>query len=173
MAKHTIPRTKLWLPWARAKGPDLALRAVVSPGDEVLIPEPSYVSYHPCVTLCDGVPVSVKTEPKDDFKLTPQNILNALTPKKSHNHSGIPTTPRALLWIRRDPGKNNPYYFRAWLLIVISDEDICFLTYGQYVSIASLERKWRGKDAGYQRLFQSFCNDRLEIGIFDRAQRGY
>ena len=117
---------------------DLALRAVVSPGDEVLIPEPSYVSYHPCVTLCDGVPVSVNTELKDDFKLTPQNILNALTPKTKAIIIPYPNNPTGAFMNKDDLKKIIPIILEHDL-IVISDEIYSFLTYGaEHVSIASL-----------------------------------
>ncbi len=60
---------------------DIALRAMLNEGDEVLIPQPSYVSYMPCVTLADGVPVTIELEEKDQFKLTPEKLLEKITDK--------------------------------------------------------------------------------------------
>ena len=60
---------------------DLAFRAMLNPGDEVIIPKPCYVSYDPCVVLADGVPVSVDLREEDEFKLTKELLLSAITPK--------------------------------------------------------------------------------------------
>ena len=62
---------------------DLALRAMINPGagEEVLIPQPSYVSYVPCTILAGGVPVVIELEAKDEFRLTPEKLLEKLTPK--------------------------------------------------------------------------------------------
>ena len=60
---------------------DIALRAMLDPGDEVLIPQPSYVSYVPCTVLADGVPVVIELEEKDQFKLTKEKLLEKITPK--------------------------------------------------------------------------------------------
>ena len=56
---------------------DLSLRAICNPGDEILVPDPCYVSYAPCVELCGGVPVSVKCSAENEFKLTPEMLDNA------------------------------------------------------------------------------------------------
>ncbi|HEY8423846.1 MAG TPA: aminotransferase class I/II-fold pyridoxal phosphate-dependent enzyme [Clostridia bacterium] len=118
---------------------DLALRAIVSPGDEVLIPEPSYVSYHPCVTLCDGVPVPVKTELKDDFKLTPENLEKVITPKTKALILPFPNNPTGAYMNLEDLKKIAPIIIKHDL-IVISDEIYGFLTYGaDHVSIAALD----------------------------------
>ena len=60
---------------------DLAMRAMLNDGDEVLVPQPSYVSYMPCVTLADGVPVVIQLEEKDQFRLTPEKLLEKITDK--------------------------------------------------------------------------------------------
>ena len=64
-----------------AGGLNVILKALLNPGDEVLIPQPSYVSYLPCVTLADGVPVIIELEEKDQFKLTPEKLLEKITDK--------------------------------------------------------------------------------------------
>ena len=60
---------------------DIALRAMLEPGDEVLIPQPSYVSYVPCTVLANGTPVIIELEEKDEFRLTPEKLLEKITPK--------------------------------------------------------------------------------------------
>ena len=60
---------------------DIALRAMCDPGDEVLIPQPSYVSYVPCTMLAGGKPVVIELEEKDNFKLTPEKLLEKITDK--------------------------------------------------------------------------------------------
>lgn len=118
---------------------DLALRTIISTGDEVLIPEPSYVSYHPCVTLCDGVAVPVKTELKDDFKLTPENLLSAITPKTKAIILPYPNNPTGAYMDIDDLKKIAPIIIKHDL-IVISDEIYSYLTYGaKHTSIASLD----------------------------------
>ena len=60
---------------------DIAMRSVINPGDEVLIPEPSFVCYKPCTVLAGGVPVPITTKAEDDFRLTPEALKAAITPK--------------------------------------------------------------------------------------------
>ena len=64
-----------------SEGIDIAMRAMLDPGDEVLIPQPSYVSYVPCTILAGGVPVVIELEEKDQFKLTPEKLLEKITDK--------------------------------------------------------------------------------------------
>ena len=60
---------------------DIAMRAMLNPGEEVIIPQPSYVSYQPCVVLADGVPVIINLQEKNEFKLTAEELEAAITPK--------------------------------------------------------------------------------------------
>lgn len=60
---------------------DLAFRAMLNPGDEVIIPQPSYVSYLPCAVLADATPVLVNLKEENEFRLTPEELLSAITPK--------------------------------------------------------------------------------------------
>ena len=64
------PKTEVMVSVGGSEAIDVALRAMLDPGDEVLVPQPSYVSYVPCVTLADGVPVIIELQEKDEFKLT-------------------------------------------------------------------------------------------------------
>ena len=75
------PDTEIMVTVGGSEAIDVAMRAMLNPGDEVLIPQPSYVSYLPCVTLADGVPVIIELEEKDQFKLTPEKLLEKITDK--------------------------------------------------------------------------------------------
>ncbi len=72
---------------------DIALRAMLNPGDEVLIPQPSYVSYTPCTVLADGVPVTIQLEEKDKFRLTKEKLLEKITPKTKGSDPSVPEQP--------------------------------------------------------------------------------
>jgi len=117
---------------------DIALRTLVSPGDEVLIPEPCYVSYSPCTVLAGGKPVTIKTNAANGFKLTPQQLEASITAKSKvlvlcypNNPTGAIMTKEDLQAIAKVIEKHN--------LIVISDEIYSELTYqGKHTSIASL-----------------------------------
>ena len=79
---------------------DIALRAMLNPGDEVLIPQPSYVSYTPCTVLADGVPVTIQLEEKDKFRLTKEKLLEKITPKTKVLILPFPNNPTGS-WSRR------------------------------------------------------------------------
>ncbi|MCY9588834.1 aminotransferase class I/II-fold pyridoxal phosphate-dependent enzyme [Paenibacillus chitinolyticus] len=117
---------------------DLALRALIAPGDEILIPEPCYIAYSPIVTIGGGVPVGIETFAKDSFKLKPEALRASLTPKSKVLVLSYPSNPTGGImtyedWepIARIVEEND--------LIVIADEIYAELTYGsKHVSFASL-----------------------------------
>ncbi|KIL35982.1 aromatic amino acid aminotransferase [Cohnella kolymensis] len=122
-----------------SEGIDLALRALVELGDEILIPEPSYISYSPITTLSGGVAVGIETFAEDQFKLTAENLKAAITPKSKilvlcypSNPTGAIMNYEELLPIAKVVEDND--------LIVISDEIYAELTYTdtQHVSFAAL-----------------------------------
>jgi aminotransferase len=76
-----------------SEGIDIALRAMLDPGDEVLIPQPSYVSYLPCTILADGVPVVIPLQHKNEFKLTAEELEAAITPKTKILVMPFPNNP--------------------------------------------------------------------------------
>lgn len=116
---------------------DLSLRAVVDEGDEILIPDPSYVSYAPIVALLGGVPVAVKTSGDNGFKLTAENIENAITPKTKAIIFPYPNNPTGGIMEEEYIRKIIPTILKHDLL-VISDEIYAELTYGgTHCSIAS------------------------------------
>lgn len=117
---------------------DLAVRATCDLGDEILIPEPSYVSYAPTVTLSGGVPVAVKCSAKNDFILTPEILERAITPKTKALIVPYPNNPTGAVMTKEQLEAIIPVIEKHDLL-VISDEIYAELTYtGRHVSIASL-----------------------------------
>lgn len=116
---------------------DLALRAMLDPGDEVLLPMPSYVSYLPCVTLADGVPVTIELKEENQFKLTKEELLAHITDKTKILVMPFPNNPTGAIMTREDL-QDIVDIVIAKDLFVISDEIYSELTYqGEHVSIAS------------------------------------
>ena len=117
---------------------DLALRACVEQGDEILIPDPAYVSYAPCVTLADGVPVHVECREEDAFIVTPELLEKAITPKTKGIILTYPNNPTGAIMTEEQLKKIAEVIIKHDLL-VISDEIYAELTYGKkHCSIASL-----------------------------------
>ena len=118
---------------------DAAMRAMIDPGDEVLIPQPSYVSYTPCCVLADGVPVVIELEEKDNFRLTPEKLLEKITPKTKILVLPFPNNPTGAIMEREDLEKIAKIIIEKDLF-VISDEIYSELTYAKedHVTIASL-----------------------------------
>ncbi len=116
---------------------DIALRAMLNPGDEVLIPQPSYVSYMPCVVLADGVPVFIELEEKDQFKLTPEKLLEKITDKTKILVLPFPNNPTGAIMEKEDLEEIAKIVIEKDLF-VLSDEIYSELTYKQrHVTIAS------------------------------------
>ena len=115
---------------------DLTFRAMLDPGDEVLLPMPSYVSYLPCVTLADGVPIVVELKEENDFKLTKQDVLEKITDKTKILVLPFPNNPTGSIMTREDLKEIVDVVLEKDLY-VISDEIYAELTYqGKHVSIA-------------------------------------
>ncbi|MCD8083305.1 MAG: aminotransferase class I/II-fold pyridoxal phosphate-dependent enzyme [Clostridiales bacterium] len=118
---------------------DIALRAMLNPGDEVLIPQPSYVSYVPCTILADGVPVTIELEAKDQFRLTAEKLREKITPKTKVLILPFPNNPTGAIMEREDL-EEIAAIVEEYDLFVLSDEIYAELTYAQnpHVTIASL-----------------------------------
>ncbi len=117
---------------------DIGLRAVLNPGDEVIIPQPSYVSYEPCTVLAGGVPVIVELKEENEFRLTKEELLAAITPKTKILILPFPNNPTGSVLRREDLEKIAQVCIEKDIL-VMSDEIYGELTYGEHhVSIASL-----------------------------------
>ncbi len=119
---------------------DIALRAMLNPGDEVLIPQPSYVSYVPCTVLAGGTPVIIELEEKDQFRLTPEKLREKITDKTKVLILPFPNNPTGAV-MRREHLEAIAEVILEHDLFVMSDEIYCELTYGpeRHVSIASLQ----------------------------------
>lgn len=119
---------------------DAAFRAILNPGDEVLLPEPSFVCYGPLIEMADGVPVYIETKAEDNFKLTPEQVLEKITPKTKALVLPYPNNPTGAVMRRKDLEKIAEV-IRDRNIIVISDEIYSELTYGaeKHVSIAEIE----------------------------------
>jgi aminotransferase len=116
---------------------DIALRAMLEPGDEVLIPQPCYVSYHPCTILAGGVPVVIELKGENDFKLTRQELLDSITDKTKILILAFPNNPTGAIMDQQDLAQIVDVIIEKDL-IVISDEIYSELTYDRkHVSIAS------------------------------------
>lgn len=121
---------------------DLAIRAVTNPGDEIIIPTPSFVCYEPIARLCGGVPVIVKTTAEDRFKLTPEALRAAITPKTKMLVLPYPNNPTGAI-LTREELEGIAEVLRGTNILVLSDEIYAEMTYGrQHVSIASLDGMW-------------------------------
>lgn len=118
---------------------DIGLRAVINPGDEVIIPQPSYVSYEPCALLAGAKPVIINLKAENEFRLTPQELIEAITEKTKVLILPYPNNPTGAIMERGDLEKIAKIVVEKDIL-VMSDEIYSALTYkGRHVSIASLE----------------------------------
>ncbi|MFC5701188.1 aminotransferase class I/II-fold pyridoxal phosphate-dependent enzyme [Cohnella faecalis] len=132
------PANEILVTVGGSEGIDLALRALIEQGDEILIPEPCYISYSPITTIGGGVAVGIETSAKDEFKLTAESLRAAITPRSKilvlcypSNPTGAIMTYEEMLPIAKLVEEHD--------LIVISDEIYAELTYGaKHVSFASL-----------------------------------
>lgn len=121
-----------------SEGIDIALRAMCDPGDEVLIPQPSYVSYEPCAVLTGAKPVIINLKPENEFRLTAQEIEEAVTEKTKILVLPFPNNPTGAIMEKSDLEAIREVIIKHDLY-VISDEIYGELTYkGKHVSIAAL-----------------------------------
>lgn len=117
---------------------DIGLRCMLDPGDEVLIPQPSYVSYLPCAVMADGVPVVVPLQYENEFKLTVEDLEKYTTPKTKVLIMPFPNNPTGSIMTREDL-EPVAEFVKEHDLYVMSDEIYSELTYGtEHISIASL-----------------------------------
>lgn len=123
-----------------SEGIDLAFRAMLNPGDEVIIPEPCYVSYVPCVTLADGVPVTVNLKEENDFKLTKEQLLSDITPRTKILVLAFPNNPTGAVMTKEEL-EEIAEVVKEKDIFVVSDEIYAELSYGntRHCSIASID----------------------------------
>ena len=132
------PKKEILITVGGSEAIDLALRAMINPGDEVLIPQPSYVSYLPCAVLADAVPVIINLKEENEFRLTKEELLEHITPKTKILVLPFPNNPTGAIMEKEDLEAIAEVVIEHDLF-VISDEIYSELTYKEeHVSIASL-----------------------------------
>ena len=146
---------------------DLVMRAILAPGDEVLIPEPCYVSYQACTILAGGKPVAVPAKIENEFRITPDELEEHVTPKTKALLIGYPNNPTGAIMTRKDL-LAIANFAEKHDLIVISDEIYGDLTYGgeKHVCFSSLP----GTHDPPQRLLEGVCHDGLAHRLCARQQ---
>lgn len=134
------PKTDVLITVGGSEAIDACIRAVTCPGDEIIIPQPSYVCYEPMVTLAGGVPVIIETLAEHDFKLTPEQLRAAITPRTKALIMPYPCNPTGGI-MNRDDLEAVAEVLRDTNILVISDEIYSELTFGgdRHVSIASID----------------------------------
>lgn len=133
------PKNEIIVTVGGSEAIDLAIRAVVNIGDEVIVPEPCFVCYSPLVTLAGGAPVTINLRAENDFRLTAAELEAAITPKTKAVVLAFPNNPTGAVLDGNDL-ENLAEVIRRHNILVISDEIYAELTYGErHVSIASLD----------------------------------
>ena len=121
-----------------SEGIDIAVRAVVNPGDEVIVPVPSFVCYGPIVAMAGGTPVYVETKAENEFRLTAEELKNAISPRTKLLVLPFPNNPTGAIMERGDL-EALAEVLRGTGILVLSDEIYAELTYGgKHVSMANL-----------------------------------
>ena len=132
------PMTEVVVTVGGSEAIDIAMRCMLDPGDEVLIPQPSYVSYLPCAVMADGVPVVIPLKYENEFKLTVEDLEGKVTPKTKILVMPFPNNPTGSIMTREEL-EPIAKFVEDHDLYVLSDEIYSELTYGtEHVSIASL-----------------------------------
>lgn len=134
------PKSEIIVTVGGSEAIDITLRAVLEVGDEVLIPEPSFVCYKPCTVLAGGVPVPIVTEEKDNFRLTKEKLLEKITDKTKVLILPFPNNPTGAIMEKEDL-EDIASVLRETNILVLSDEIYAELTYNnkKHVSFASIE----------------------------------
>ncbi|MFZ5989266.1 MAG: pyridoxal phosphate-dependent aminotransferase [Bacillota bacterium] len=131
------PKSQVIVTVGGSEGIDLALRSLAGPGDEVIIPEPSFVAYKPCAIFAGATPVIINLRAEDEFRLTPELLEKAITDKTKVLVLPFPNNPTGAVMTRSDLEKI-VNILKDKDIVVISDEIYAELTYdGEHVSIAS------------------------------------
>lgn len=140
---HYDPMGEILVTVGGSEGLDLALRCILEPGDEVIIPTPSFVCYGPLVSMSQGVPVYVQTRAEDEFRLTPELLKSAITDKTKALVLPYPCNPTGGIMERSDL-EAIAQVLEGTDIMVISDEIYAELTYSglHHVSIANIPGMW-------------------------------
>ncbi|MCD8250182.1 MAG: aminotransferase class I/II-fold pyridoxal phosphate-dependent enzyme [Lachnospiraceae bacterium] len=131
-------RTEVLVTVGGSEGIDIAMRAMLDPGDEVLIPQPSYVSYEPCTVLAGGKPVIIELKAENEFRLTPEELLEKITDRTKLLVLPFPNNPTGAIMEREDLEAIAKVIIEKDIF-VLSDEIYSELSYkGEHVSITSI-----------------------------------
>jgi len=136
------PKSEILVTAGVSEGVDIALRAVVNPGDEVIVPEPAYVSYRPCIVFAGGVPVGLDTSEATRFRISAQQVAKAITPRTKALLLGFPANPTGAM-LERSEWQQIADLAAQHNLIMVSDEIYGRLTYTlPHTCVAALEGAW-------------------------------
>lgn len=134
---HYHPKDQILVTVGASEGIDFALRALVGPGDEVIIPEPSFVAYQGCCGFAGATAVTIRLKEKDQFRLQPEDLLKAITPRTKVVIFPFPNNPTGAIMTKKDMDAIVEV-LKDKNIIVLSDEIYSELTYeGKHISIAS------------------------------------
>ena len=164
------PETEVIVTTGVSEGLDIAIRAVTDPGDEVLVAEPSYVSYAPCVTLAGGVPVPVPCIARDRFRLDPDRLMERVTPRSKALVINFPNNPTGAVMTASDL-KAIADVVEDHDLVLLSDEVYSELS---YETLPCAGRDGRGParaDDHPERVLEGLRHDRLAGRVPLRACR--
>ncbi|MBQ2277169.1 MAG: aminotransferase class I/II-fold pyridoxal phosphate-dependent enzyme, partial [Clostridia bacterium] len=133
------PKSEVIVTVGGSEAIDIAMRALINPGDEVIVPQPAFVCYGPICELAGGKPVYINTREENKFKLTADELRSAITPKTKMLVLPYPNNPTGAIMTREDL-EEIAEVLRGTDIMILSDEIYCELTYGrEHVSIASLD----------------------------------
>ena len=134
------PKSEILVTVGGSEAIDACIRAIASPGDEIIIPQPSYVCYEPIAALCGCKPVIIETKAENAFKITPEELKSAITPRTKALILPYPCNPTGAIMERADLEAITAV-LRDTNILVISDEIYAELTFGEasHVSIASID----------------------------------
>ncbi len=135
-----VPKSEIVVTVGGSEAIDIAVRAVINPGDEVIIPEPCFVAYKNCVMMAGGIPVTIPLNAEDNFVLRPEQLQAALSPKTKMIMLGYPNNPTGAVMSREELMAITEV-IRDLPIVVLSDELYAELTYepASHCSIAELE----------------------------------
>lgn len=134
------PETEVLVTVGGSEAIDIAVQALVAPGDEVLIPEPSFVCYVPIVQMAGGIPVIINTKEENEFRLTADEVRSAITDKTKMLILPFPNNPTGAI-MRREHLEEIAEVLRGTDIVILSDEIYAELTYGgvSHTSIAEID----------------------------------
>ncbi|MBE6541676.1 MAG: aminotransferase class I/II-fold pyridoxal phosphate-dependent enzyme [Ruminococcaceae bacterium] len=136
------PKNEIIVTVGGSEAIDISIRALLNPGDEVIIPQPAFVCYGPIVELAGGTPVYIDTKEENKFKLTADELKEAITPKTKLLILPYPNNPTGAIMTKEDL-EPIAEVLRDTNIMILSDEIYCDLTYGMnHTSIANIDGMW-------------------------------